>query len=372
MSQNTTASATIDGSTFKAPSPFALRATVAIICVYAALALALVPIASQPGPQLGGFVTVFITGVLITELATSFLLFIRFDENHSWSLLLLACAYLFSGLMAGLQLLLFPGAVVAGQPLLAISESSSAWIFSIWINGFALLTFIAVVLEAWFSGYTISAQNVRRAAIVGSLVVLVTVVATACALMVAGDRMPLLVAGQTFTPITWAVRGFAIALSCLGIAIILFVIRERSHLHLWLSLALTALVFHNILAAAGGGRFTVGWSLGRLSWLVSACALFVYFLGQFARQQRLLARTSDILEHHVETRGVDLNKPIDVRPRNPDASIERFLAKENIERYKQMLQSPRDDSHRQVLSRLLAEEETRLRSLPASQRPGQH
>ena len=54
----------------------------------------------------------------------------------------------------------------------------------------SLLTFIAVVLEAWFSGYTVSAQNVRRAAIVGSLVVLVAVVATACALMVAGDRMP--------------------------------------------------------------------------------------------------------------------------------------------------------------------------------------
>lgn len=39
-------------------------------------------------------------------------------------------------------------------------------------------------------------------------------------------------------------------------------------------------------AAVGGARYSIGWSSGRLSWLLSACAVFVYLLGQFARQQR--------------------------------------------------------------------------------------
>src|SRR5207244_2120150 len=66
----------------------------------------------------------------------------------------------------------------------------------------------------------------------------------------------------------------------------------RSALFLWLSLALTAMAFANILSEVGGGRYTIGWSVGRLSWLISACVLFLYFLHQFARQRELL-RTSE-------------------------------------------------------------------------------
>jgi hypothetical protein len=45
-----------------------------------------------------------------------------------------------------------------------------------------------------------------------------------------------------------------------------------------------------------------------------------------------------------------------------DAAIERLTARENVERFKIMLQSPRDEAHRQVLSTLLVEEEAKLQS----------
>ena len=78
-------------------------------------------------------------------------------------------------------------------------------------------------------------------------------------------------------------RWLSIILLCSGICLILFVMREPSDLFLWLSWALTAMVFYTVLSAIGGARFSVGWYIGRLSWLVSAWVLFVFFVLQFAR-----------------------------------------------------------------------------------------
>jgi len=52
-----------------------------------------------------------------------------------------------------------------------------------------------------------------------------------------------------------------------SVAIILAVNGERNRLFLWLSLALAAMAFANVLSTAGGERFTVGWTIGRPSWL---------------------------------------------------------------------------------------------------------
>ena len=83
-----------------------------------------------------------------------------------------------------------------------------------------------------------------------------------------------------------------------------------------------------------------------------ACSL-VIFLVLFSPQQTLLARTSDLLEQQIGNRNVEARL---------DAAIERLTARENVERFKIMLQSPRDEAHRQVLSTLLVEEEAKLQS----------
>src|SRR5207244_3894795 len=106
--------------------------------------------------------------------------------------------------------------------------------------------------------------------------------------------------------LTLAMLGFAVA-------VILLIVREQSGLYLWLSLALTSMAFANILSQTGGARYTIGWSFGRLSWIVSACVLFLYFLGQLARHQNLLAKARDVLEQRVEERTADLKKMISHR-----------------------------------------------------------
>jgi PAS domain S-box-containing protein len=83
-----------------------------------------------------------------------------------------------------------------------------------------------------------------------------------------------------------------------GTAIILWTVRTA--LFLWLSLALTAMAFANILSEVGGARYTLGWSFGRVSWLISACVLFLYFLDQFARQRVLLRQSEQQLQLLVQ------------------------------------------------------------------------
>lgn len=46
-----------------------------------------------------------------------------------------------------------------------------------------------------------------------------------------------------------------------------------------------------VLSTFGGTRFIIGCFFSRLRWTFSGCAMFLQFMGQFVRQQRLLNTT---------------------------------------------------------------------------------
>jgi hypothetical protein len=121
------------------------RTTLAIAVAYALFCLALLAVAARPGPVLPGVSAFFAAGVFVTELATAFLLFVRFREMRTLSLLVLACAYLYSSLMALPYLLTFPGAMLRDVSVIGTAQSV-AWIFILWIFGFALLSLAAAVV----------------------------------------------------------------------------------------------------------------------------------------------------------------------------------------------------------------------------------
>ena len=155
-------------------------------------------------------------------------------------------------------------------------------------------------MEARFSEARIGGKNVWRAAVAGFCAVLAAVLAIGLVVVLKSDQLPLLISDLGFTVQSWIVRYLCIALLYASIGLIFFGMRQPSNLYLWLSWALTALVFYNVLAAVGGARYSIGWSAGRLSWLLSACAVFVYFLGQFARQQRDFGSPNDVFDQSSE------------------------------------------------------------------------
>jgi hypothetical protein len=340
-----------------------MRVTVSIILVYAAAALLLLPVAKVPGPFIPGVIPLFVAGMVITETATTFLLFVLFRGTRSWSILLLGCAYLYSAMMSLAQLVTFPGAILPEQPLLPVSQQTAAWIFVAWNTGFAWLVLGAVGLEAWFRHLVITPESSRRAVLVAPAAVAMAVAVAFIAVLSGGDMLPMISEGL-FTPAAGMWRTLAVVSLGASIGVIILVIRERSQLYLWLSLALTAMLFHNILAGAGGGRFTVGWLVGRLSWLVSAGVLFIYFLQLFARQQRLLQRTHGLLRQSAEKPKAEPREAHELLS-EVEAQLATFVARENVTRYKAMLDSEPGEVHRQVITTLLAEEETRLHQASA-------
>jgi hypothetical protein len=97
----------------------------------------------------------------------------------------------------------------------------------------------------------------------------------------------------------------------------------------------------------------------RLAWLVSACVLFVYLLVLSARQHHLLTRATDLLQHNAESNAQVPNSPRQ-QPENWSAAMDAFVARENVARYKRMLEMSNEEATRQVLKGLLAEAESKL------------
>src|SRR5215467_9486480 len=146
-----------------APARSAFRISIAFICTYAIFALAVIPFAGIPGPELPGTTAFLVATVFATEVSTSFLLFVHFRANPRWSLLILGSAFLYSALMIVPHLLVFPGAVLTGRPLVGGSRQASAYFYASWVTGFALLTFVSVVFEARASRHLFALVRVDRA-----------------------------------------------------------------------------------------------------------------------------------------------------------------------------------------------------------------
>src|SRR5215813_6827941 len=130
------------------PANSALTISITFICTYAIFALAVIPFAGNPGPEIPGIASLFVAIVFATELSTSFLLFVHFRANPHWSLLILGSAFFYSALMMVAHLLTFPNAVLMSRALVGGSRQATGYIFISWVNGFALLTFISVIFEA--------------------------------------------------------------------------------------------------------------------------------------------------------------------------------------------------------------------------------
>jgi two-component sensor histidine kinase len=288
----------------------AYRWIVAAVCLYAAVALALLPVADVRGPDLPRVTPFFVAGVLATELSTSCLLFVLTRSARTWSLLLLGCAYLFGSLMSVFHLLTFPGGVLPDYIILG-TDQSARWIYNLWYFGFGILALIAVVLE--IGGGRIGAKHVDRAIGLTIVGVLIAILAAVTVAVFAVDSLPALIRGSSWTKFDIFLISVQLAVLIAGIGLILGVLRSRNVIFLLMSLVLTAMAFSQILSIAGPGRYTIGWTIGRLSWFLAACILFLFFMVQFARQQKFLMRSQEVLEERVADRTVELTESVKQR-----------------------------------------------------------
>ncbi|HYD04793.1 MAG TPA: ATP-binding protein, partial [Reyranella sp.] len=205
-----------------------------------------------------------------------------------------------SALMALAYLMAYPEAIVAGRILVGGPQTIS-WVYNSWIFGFALMTFAAVLLEI-AAPPAFERRRVLRIAYTGTAVVCCVAALLIIVFATQSERLPAVIVDDAWTLLNAGFNFGGVALLIAGVMLILLRLGPRNDLFLWLSLAMATIALGNLLAAVGGGRYTLGWYACRLSWVASSAILLLYFLDQFVRQHGQLVQAAGDLEERTRER----------------------------------------------------------------------
>src|SRR6202012_1399044 len=121
------------------------RLAFTVLAVSLAIFLCAVPFAKLPLAHIDAFIPAYQSAVAINDTITAVLLFGQFTILRKRGLLLLGCGYLFTGLMALVHMLTFPG-LFAPTGLLGAGPQTTVWLYMFWhiglpvaVIGYALL-----------------------------------------------------------------------------------------------------------------------------------------------------------------------------------------------------------------------------------------
>ena len=270
----------------RAPTPVQMRTFALLSAVYVGLTLAVVPWAREAGASDAHIVVVYGLAVLIADLCTALMLGALYRDSGRSVHLVLCCAYLFGGLMAGAHVATFPGALLE-QPLIGTGQTVS-WLYLAWRLGAAALFFAALVLAE--KDPAPQARHGRRllVAIALTLAGAAAVVALAAQLRLEG------LSGDRFTELGRTVQWVAVFLHAAAFALLWGRRAFGDLLYLWVGLVLLASIADLTLSNLGGARYTLGWHAARVNLAVSACLLLAFLLGDAAAEKRAMSRTAGV------------------------------------------------------------------------------
>jgi len=273
------------------PSKQQIRLALGIVAAIVLTFLAMAPFADLPLRQLGGFVLIERTVLVVCNLTTSALLFSQFYVAGRTMLVALAMAYLFAALMLIANLLTFQGAV-SPTGLFGAGLQSSNYIAALQRVG-SSLGFIAYALLRNAG----STSNLSRAAPLNVIVwSVVAVVATVCVLtwsVIAGDAL----LPTVFIDSTHANHGAlalqgSIIFACYALALALVWARRRSVLDLWLAVMCCMWLPHQLMTLAiANNRFTVGWYGVRGYEVLATSVVLIVLLAETTTLYARLARS---------------------------------------------------------------------------------
>src|SRR6266849_8046218 len=249
----------------------ALAAVLASVAVF----LAAAPFAKLPLAQIGAFIPIYESALVINDLITAVLLFGQFGILRSRALLVLASGYLLTAFMAVSHALTFPG-LFSPTGLLGAGPQSTAWLYMFWHGGFPLLVIAYALLKGEARDTTGPAPGTAVLACVAAVLAAVcglTLLATA-----GQDALPAIMQGNHYTPAMIVVVSSVWVLSLVALAV-LWRRRPHSVLDLWLMVVMCAWIFDIALSAVlNAGRFDLGFYAGRIYGLLAASFVLIVLL----------------------------------------------------------------------------------------------
>ncbi|WP_376697957.1 sensor histidine kinase [Burkholderia stagnalis] len=327
------------------PGPRERRLALATVIVSAAIFVALVPFAPIPLAREWGFIPVYQTAILVNDMATAGLLLGQFAILRERALLVLAAGYLFTGFMAGVHMLTFPG-LFAPTGLLHAGEQTTAWLYMFWHGGFPLVVACYALLR---DAPRTPPKPASHAAVPIAGCVVATLLATVAIAVftTAGHAyLPRVMRGNwmiepLLSPVVavWALNVVALALMWR---------RRRRHsvLDLWVMIVTVAWLFDIALSAMlNHGRFDLGFYAGRIYGFVASSVVLFALLFE---NGRLHARTARALAGERHEHQLVLQKTAELNDANE--RLEQRVAARTAQ-----LSASNRDLRREVEERVRAE-----------------
>ncbi len=240
--------------------------------------IAAIPLARVPLLQVPAFIPVYQSALIINDAITAVLLFAQFTFVRSRALWVLASAYLFTAVIASLHLLTFPG-VFSATGWLAARPQSTAWLYMFWHGSFPLAVIAYALLKTSDANRKWPSKFSSRAAILSGVAIAVGCACAFAALATAGHTLlPAIMQGNRYSPTMIAVVSTIWMLSFLALAA-LWIRRPHTVLDLWLMVVMCAWIFDVGLSAVfNGGRFDLGFYVGRIYGLLAASYVLIVLL----------------------------------------------------------------------------------------------
>jgi len=333
---------------------------VAIAAVALVVFIAIVPFARVPLARMPAFIPSYEAALFFVDLITAIFLFDQFVRLRFSGILVLASGYLFDALIIVPHALSFPGAF-STTGLLGAKEQTTAWLYVFWHGGFPLFVIIYALLRhsgaAGMPPYSLArVTSTIVAAIIGvaTLAFALTLLATW-----GHDFLPVVMQGSDYSLLVK--KGISPAVWALTLlAMVALWNREWRALDLWLILVMWIWLFDIALSAViGSARFDLGFYAGRLFGLVAASFLLVTLVVEMAQMHARALGAAAIAERRVAELGrMPRRLPDkDVQPLRGETT-ESFIHRQNLARYRSLLESETlDEAQRLSIERLLSEEE---------------
>jgi signal transduction histidine kinase/CheY-like chemotaxis protein len=309
--------------------PTERRVALAVVLASIGISLAAAPFAKVQLPKVDAFIPIYETALTFNDLVTAVLLFGQFSILRARSLLLLACAYLFTGLMVVAHMFSFPGLFAEGG-LLSGGPQTTAWLYMFWHAAFPLLVVVYALHPR--AGSEPPMRLSSRGAIACAIAAVLLAVGVCVGLTTIGHDLlpPVMVANKMTSVITVAMTGvWLFGLTALGL---LWRRRPHSVLDLWLMVVLCAWLCEVALAVMlNAGRFDLGFYAGRIFGFAATGVVLLVLLLETRALYARLAQSLDAERVILQDANQVLEERVAERSRQLEAEIaERHKAEETL------------------------------------------
>jgi len=297
-----------------------------------------VPFAHVQLAPIVAFIPVVAAVMFVNDTITSALLFAQFAVLRSHALLVLACGFLFTG-------------------LLMIPQSAGSFFIS-WHFGLPAITIIYALLKDAEPAKLVAQGSVRFVILASTIGVISVVTGLTWAVTQYHDVLPPAMRDTARANPTWNYVVAPMTLLMCVIAIGLLWVRRRSVLDLWLLAVSWAWLLGSLLLILSDQRFSVAWYGNRVFAILSATFVLLVLLSEstmmYARLARLVIEQRREREQRLMSMDAvaasiahEINQPLGAIAMNSAAGL-RWLEKTppDLDEARAALQRMNSDSHR--------------------------